>query len=75
MGVVSGGMGRAYLNQQLEACDPLERQNEEGGERQPLALGVQFQLCDEIPKGGLLLTGGHRSHSWCLALAPPFGAS
>lgn len=51
------GSGRRYLDQQLEARDSLERQDEEGGEGQPPALGVQLQLCDQLPKGGLLLAG------------------
>ena len=52
----SGERGR-YLDQQLEARDPLERQDEEGGEGQPPALGVQLQLRDQLPKGCLLLAG------------------
>lgn len=46
-----------YLDQELEACDPLERQDKEGGQRQPPALGVQLQLCDQLPKSCLLLAG------------------
>lgn len=53
---VSGERGW-YLDQKLEARDPLERQDEEGGEGQPPALGVQLQLRDQLPKGCLLLAG------------------
>lgn len=62
----SGGRGW-YLHQQLEACDPLERQDEKGGQGQPPALGVQLQLRNQLPKGGLLLAGGHRCESRALA--------
>lgn len=48
---------RQYLDQQLEARDPLEGQDEEGGEGQPLALGVLLQLRDQLSKGCLLLAG------------------
>lgn len=51
------GWERQYLHQKLEACDPLERQDEEGGERQSPALGVELQLRDQFPKGRLLLAG------------------
>lgn len=33
----------AYLHQHLEAGDPLKGQDEEGGQREPLADGVLFQ--------------------------------
>lgn len=46
-----------YLDQQLEARDSLERQDEEGGEGQPLALRVELQLRDQLPEGCLLLAG------------------
>ena len=56
-----------YLDQQLEARDPLERQDEEGGEGQPPALGVQLQLCNQLPEGCLLLAG-HTDESVGLGL-------
>ena len=55
--VQSLGRGGRYLHQQLEARDPLERQDEEGGQGQPPALGVQLQLRNQLPKGRLLLAG------------------
>lgn len=56
-GVQSPGHGQgSHLDQQLESRDPLERQDEEGGERQALALGVQLQLCDQFPESRLLLS-------------------
>lgn len=50
------GRGR-YLDQELEARDPLERQDEERGEGQPPALGVELQLRNQLPEGCLLLAG------------------
>lgn len=58
-------VGRRYLDQQLEARDSLERQNEEGGEGQPPALGVQLQLCNQLSKGGLLLAGDTDTRAGC----------
>lgn len=54
-------VGEPYLDQQLEARDPLEGQDEEGGEGQPPALGVELQLRDQLPKGRLLLAGDKHS--------------